>query len=156
THTITIDMTGTLNGLPVGPVPISGSAVGAGLVRNPSFTLTFTHPHPVSAGEPDTPDGTLSNTARSPANLLSVSLVPQNRSGAAIPGAPTQQVESIPPADSATVHFSLVSKVTGRVTAATLDSDQNVAGRFVLKSAVGELRVPVSPDSLVLPTQASA
>ena len=42
------------------------------------------------------------------------------------------------------------------MTAATLDSDDNVAGRFELKTAVGELGVPLSPDSLVLPKEASA
>ena len=40
------------------------------------------------------------------------------------------------------------------MTAATLDSDENVAGRFALKTAVGELGVPLSPDSLVLPKEA--
>lgn len=156
THTLNISMSGTLNGLPVGPVPISGAAQGAVLVRNPSFTLTFTHPDTVSAGEPYTLDVTVTNTSQSPANFVSVGLLPQNLSGATLVGDSTQQIDSIPPDDSGTVHFKLVSKVSGKVTAATLDSDQNVAGRFELKSAVGELGVPVSPDSLVLPPQASA
>ncbi|MGE5243771.1 MAG: carboxypeptidase regulatory-like domain-containing protein [Betaproteobacteria bacterium] len=156
THTIDIQMTGTLNGLPVGPVPISGSAVGAVLVRNPKFTLTFTHPDAVQAGEQYTLDVTVSNTSTSPANFVSLSLLPQNISGATIVGDSTQQIDSIAPADSATVHFTLVSKVSGKVTAATLDSDENVAGRFLLKASVGELGVPTSPDSLVLPSQASA
>ena len=43
---------------------------------------------------------------------------------------------------------------TGKVTAATLDSGENVAGRFQLKTAIGELGVPLSPDSLVLPKEA--
>ena len=156
THTITIQITGTLNGLPVGPVQITGEAVGAVLVRNPTFTLTFTHPDTVSAGEPYTLDVTVTNTSVSPANFVSVALYSQNISGATLTGDATQQVDSIPPADSATVHFNLVSKVTGKVTAATLDSDQNVAGRFQLKTAVGELGVPVSPDELILPSQASS
>jgi hypothetical protein len=42
------------------------------------------------------------------------------------------------------------------VTAATLDSDENVSGRFALKTAVGELGVPLSPDSLVLPKEAAS
>ena len=51
--------------------------------------------------------------------------------------------------------FRLISNLTGTVTAATLDSNENVAGRFQLKTAVGELGVPLSPDSLILPKEAS-
>src|SRR6185503_13317713 len=39
---------------------------------------------------------------------------------------------------------------------ATLDAEDKVAGRFALKTAVGELGVPLSPDSLVLPAEASS
>ncbi len=56
-------MAGTLEGLPVGPVPIRGRAAGAVLVRNPTFTLTFTHPDVVNAGEPYTLDVTVTNTS---------------------------------------------------------------------------------------------
>ena len=49
-----------------------------------------------------------------------------------------------------------MSRVSGKVTAATLDSDENVAGRFQLKTAVGADGVPLSPDSLVLPKEASS
>ncbi len=58
-----MEITGTLHGLPIGPVPIRGRAAGAVLVRNPKFTLTFTHPEVVSAGEPYTLDVTVTNTA---------------------------------------------------------------------------------------------
>ncbi len=153
-HVIEFNIRGTLLGLPVGPVPVTGRAAGAVAVRNPNFTLTFTHPDVVSAGEAYTLDVTVSNNSSSPANFVSVNLYGQYVSGAAVVGEPSRQIESIPPGDSATVTFDLLARVTGRVTAATLDSDENVQGRFSLKSAVGELGVPVSPDSLVLPTQA--
>ena len=35
-------------------------------------------------------------------------------------------------------------------------SDDNVTGRFALKTSVGELGVPLSPDSLVLPKEAGS
>ena len=64
-----MELSGILNGLPVGPVPIRGRAAGAVLVRNPRFTLTFTHPEIVNAGEPYTLDVTVTNTGESPREL---------------------------------------------------------------------------------------
>ncbi|MFN7916659.1 MAG: Ig-like domain-containing protein [Vicinamibacterales bacterium] len=155
THVVEMDLSGTLNGMPVGPVAVHGRVAGAVLVRNPKFQLTFTHPDTVNAGEAYTLDVTVTNTSTSPANFVSVNLFPANISGAQLTGSPSQSITSIEPGDSATVTFDLVSQRTGAVTAATLDSDENVAGRFVLKSAIGELGVPLSPDSLVLPKEAN-
>ena len=147
---------GTLNGLPVGPVAITGRAAGAVLVRNPTFTLTFVHPDTVVAGEPYAMDVAVTNTSDSPANFVSVNLFPRNISGATLTGDASQTVEFIAPGDTASVTFDLISTVTGKVTAATLDSDAQVAGRFELKHSVGDLGVPLSPDSLVLPKEANA
>ena len=155
-HIVEMEMKGILNGLPVGPVEIRGRAAGAVLVRNPTFTLTFTHPEVVSAGEPYTLDVSVTNTGQSPANFVSLNLYPRNVSGATIVGSNTRDIESILPGDSATVNFDLISRITGKVTAATLDSNENVAGRFALKTAVGELGVPLSPDSLVLPKESKS
>ena len=152
-HVVEMQMTGTLEGLPVGPVSIQGRAAGAVLVRNPAFTLTFTHPEVVSAGEPYSLDVTVTNTSSSPANFVSLNLFPGNVSGATVIGSSSREIESIPPGDSATVAFDLISNITGNVTAATLDSSENVSGRFALKTSVGELGVPVSPDTLVLPKE---
>ncbi len=155
THVVEMELAGTLNGLPIGPVPVRGRAAGAVLVRNPKFTLTFTHPDIVNAGEPYTLDVTVTNTSESPANFVSVNLFEANISGARLDDDPTKTLESIPPGDSATVTYHLTSFRTGTVTAATLDSDDNVAGRFVLESAIGELGIPLSPDSLILPKEAA-
>ena len=114
THVIEFNITGTLHGLPVGPVQVTGRAAGSVLVRNPSFTLTFTHPDTVAAGEHYSLDVTVTNTSDSPANFVSVNLFSQNVSGAAVVGDPSRQIESIPPSDSATVSFDLVSRVTGK------------------------------------------
>jgi hypothetical protein len=155
THVIEFGIRGTLQGLPVGPVQVTGRAAGSVLVRNPAFSLTFTHPEAVAAGEPYSLDVTVTNTSESPANFVSVNLFSRNVAGATVTGEPSRSVDSIAPGDSATVSFDLVARLTGRVTAATLDSDANVAGQFSLKTAVGELGVPVSPDSLILPKEAN-
>ena len=155
-HVIEMAISGTLHGLPVGPVPINGTARGSVLVRNPRFTLTFTHPEAVAAGERYSLDVTVTNTSESPANFVQLALNPQHVSGATILGDSMRSVESIAPGDSATVTFDLESRITGKVTAATLDSDGKVAGQFELKTAIGELDIPVSPDTLVLPKEASS
>ncbi len=156
THVVEMEIAGTLNGMPVGPVPIRGRAAGVVLVRNPKFTLTFTHPDVVNAGEAYTLDVTVTNTSDSPANFVSVNLFSQNISGARLDDEPSKSIEYIAPNDSASVSFRLISQRTGSVTAATLDSDENVAGRFALKTGVGEFGIPLSPDSLVLPKEAGS
>ncbi|MFO1432626.1 MAG: carboxypeptidase regulatory-like domain-containing protein [Candidatus Competibacteraceae bacterium] len=153
-HNLELELEGTLTGLPVGPVSVRGRAAGTVLVRNPTFTLTFTHPDVVNEGEDYNLDITVTNTSESPANVVSLDLYPQHISGAVLVGTGHQEIDSIPPNDSATVSYHLKSLVTGGVYAATLDSDEKVAGRFLLKTAVGELGIPLSPDSLVLPPEA--
>jgi hypothetical protein len=155
-HIIEMAISGTLLGLPIGPVPITGRAMGSVLVRNPTFTLTFTHPEIVTAGEAYTLDVTVTNTSTSPANLVSLTLYPEVVSGATIVGDPIRHIDTIAPGDSESVSFDLVAKVSGKVTAATLDSDDHVTGRFALKTSVGELGIPLSPDSLVLPKEAGS
>jgi 5-hydroxyisourate hydrolase-like protein (transthyretin family) len=154
-HIVEMRMHGTLNGLPIGPVPINGVALGSVLVRNPTFALTFTHPEVVSAGEKYTLDVTVTNSSASPANFVSVNLDAAHIGGAKLAGEPPPPIDSIAPGDSATVSFTLEAKLTGRVFAATLDADEGVTGQFGLKTSVGELGVPLSPDSLVLPKEAS-
>lgn len=154
-HIVEMRIKGTLNGLPVGPVEVTGTAMGAVLVRNPTFTLTFTHPEVVTAGEPYTLDVTVTNTSASPANFVSLNLNAHDIGGATLVGQASQAIDSIAPGDSSIVSFDLVAKVTGKVFAATLDADDGVTGRFGLKTSVGELGVPLSPDSLVLPQEAN-
>lgn len=155
-HTVEMEITGTLYGLPIGPVPVRGRAMGTVLVRNPTFTMTFTHPDLVNAGERYSLDVTVTNTSESPANFVSINLYSRYISGATLVGDPVRSVDSIPPGDSATVSYELISQVTGSVFAATLDSDENIKGKFLLKTSVGELGIPLSPDSLVLPKEANS
>ena len=162
THLVEMEITGTLIGLPIGPVTVRGRAVGAVLVRNPKFTLTFTHPDIVNAGEQYNLDVAVTNTSESPANFVSLNLYPRNISGATLTYAPpvraianVLRLTTSPRRLSATVSYTLISRITGRVFAATFDSDENVSGRFQLKTSVGESGSP-SPDSLVLPKEGRA
>ncbi len=102
-----MEITGTLHGLPIGPVTVRGRAAGAVLVRNPTFTLTFTHPEVVNAGEPYTLDVTVTNTTASPANFVSLNLFPRNVSGATIVGEPTRADRDDRAGRLATVSFDL-------------------------------------------------
>jgi hypothetical protein len=97
-HVIEMALEGMLNGLPVGPVPITGRAAGAVLVRNPKFTLTFTHPEIVTAGEAYTLDVTVTNTSESPANFVSVNLAGRQSAARRWGGG---ENEAIVPGDSA-------------------------------------------------------
>jgi hypothetical protein len=155
-HTVEMEISGTLYGLPIGPVPVRGRAMGTVLVRNPTFTMTFTHPDLVNAGERYNLDVTVTNTSDSPANFVSINLYPRYISGATLVGDPVRSIDSILPGDSATISYELISQVTGSVFAATLDSDEHIKGKFLLKTSVGELGIPLSPDSLVLPKEANS
>lgn len=152
THKVDFDITATLDGLPVGPVTLRGKATGAVLVRNPDFTVTLGHPSTVRAGEQYDLFVTITNTGKSIANLVSIGLDPRALSGAAfVDGeANTKSIDTILPGSSGTVKFRLVSQRTGAVTATAFESP-DVAGRFILRTGVGENSIPLSPDSLILP-----
>ncbi len=155
THTVEMNISAMLHGLPVGPVRISGRAVGVVEVRNPTFALTLSHPHTVSAGEEYELLVTVTNTSQSPANFVSLNLLPRSISGAVLaPGQPeTMQIETIAGGDSETVAFRLISQTTGAVTATSFTSE-GIPGRFEFRTAVGALGIPLSPNTLVLPPAA--
>jgi hypothetical protein len=73
THTVLVKISALLD-LPIGPVKISGSAVGTIEVRNPTFALTLSHPATITAGEEYDLLVTVTNTSESPANFVSLSL----------------------------------------------------------------------------------
>lgn len=152
THQLNFDIKATLEGLPIGPITITGKATGAVLVRNPDFTLTFGHPQTVRSGEEYDLFITVTNTSKATANLVSIYLDPRALSGSAFVTSetPDKQIDTILPGSSATVRYRLKSQKNGAVTATAFESD-DVKGRFILRSGVGEKGIPLSPDSLVLP-----
>src|SRR5882724_4194731 len=150
THRVQIKITGTLDGLPIGPVKISGSAIGTVEVRNPTFALTLAHPATVSAGEQYDFSVIVTNTSSTPANLVTLSLLPRSISGAVLQSSDTVQLDTIAAGDSATATFRLLAQQTGTVTSTSFTSD-GIPGKFELTTAVGALGIPMSPNTLVLP-----
>ncbi|MEJ2698984.1 MAG: hypothetical protein P8Z70_04900, partial [Desulfuromonadales bacterium] len=152
TQPVEFEITATLDGLPIGPVELTGHAKGAVLVRNPDFSLTMSHPSTVRTGEAYDLFVTVTNTGKTVANLVSVNLDPRAISGAVLADGEQadKEIETILPGDSATVEYHLVSQRTGAVTATVFESE-DVKGRFNLRTGVGENGIPLSPDSLILP-----
>jgi hypothetical protein len=153
THRIDFDIKAVLDGLPIGPVTLTGKASGAVLVRNPDFSITLGHPATVRSGEAYDLFVTVTNTSKSTANLVSLRLDQRALSGAVLASdeRPDRQIETILPGSSGTVKYGLVSQRTGKVTATAFAADPNVTGRFTLRLGVGELGIPLSPDSLIIP-----
>ncbi|MBW7884137.1 MAG: carboxypeptidase regulatory-like domain-containing protein, partial [Caldilineaceae bacterium] len=152
-HTVEMEITGTLYGLPDGPVPVKGRAVGVVEVRDPQFALTINHPATVSAGEEYDLLVTVANISTTPANFVSLNLLPRSISGAELLSSSSVQIETIGAGDAETVTFRLRALKTGTVIANSIAAD-GVSGKFELRTAVGELGIPLSPTSLVLPPAA--
>ncbi|MFN8491312.1 MAG: carboxypeptidase regulatory-like domain-containing protein [Caldilineaceae bacterium] len=149
-YTVNIKITGTLYGLPGGPVGVHGQAVGVVEVRNPTFSLTLNHPATISAGEEYDFLVTVTNISDTPANFASLSLLPSSISGAELLSDQVVQFATIAGGDSATAKFRLKALKTGNVVATSLAA-AGTPGKFELRTAVGELGIPMSPNSLVLP-----
>lgn len=158
THRIRVKVEAQLLGLPVGPVPLSGEALGTVVVRNPRFALTFNHPNVVRAGETYSLFVTIHNTGGADANLVTLGLDPNEISGATLVGdsdeaSPlgTVVVPAIRKMDTATVEYRLIARKNGQVTATGFTSDDPLGASFVLRTGVGDRGIPLSPESLVLP-----
>ena len=149
-----LDLTANLYGLAAGVVPIKGKAAGSVLVRNPSFSLTFSHPDVVRVGEPYTASITLLNTGVTPANLVQVSLNKNSISGAILDvgQAETIQLGTILPGQSATATYRMVAQRTGQIQFSDLTtSDNSVLGQFRFSMGVDAQGVPLSPDTIAMP-----
>jgi hypothetical protein len=151
THIVKVNFTGTLSGLPSGDAEVKGSATGAVIVRNPEFSVTFSHPSVVRAGEEYNIYVTLTNTSPVAANLVSLTMPASRLIGTSILSEETVSFETIEPAESETAKFRMLSLETGRVRASAFAAEGNVTGKFVLTAGVGEQGIPLSPDTLTLP-----
>ncbi len=164
THRLEVTINAELQGLPIGPVPLKGKALGTVLVRNPRFAFTFNHPNVVRAGETYSLFVTIHNTGAADANLVTLSLDPKDVSGATListsphpdplPGGDgsevgTVVVPTIRRNDVATVEYKLIARKNGQVTATGFTSD-SALGSFVLRTGIGDRGIPLSPESLVL------
>jgi len=159
-HDVDFDIRAELLGLPVGPVPLEGSAHGVVLVRNAYFDVTFTVPTVVRADEEFSVFATVTNIGQGTGHDVNMTLDGSRLSGARLLSAATQTIASLPPGDAATLEYRFRSDVTGEVVASYLRFDTSggvdVTGRLNFMLGVGERRVAQSPDTLVLPTAVRA
>jgi len=156
-HLIKVHVTGEIDGLASGrPAPIDTSVPGVVIVRDPRFALTFIHPWIVRAGETYQLQVVVTNTSTTPVYDLHMSLPDNELSGVQLvdPGEYDQTVDELPPSGSATVTWDLLSLKTGRVVASAFNtSSSTLTASFRFHAGVGELGIPLSPDSLVLPPE---
>lgn len=154
-HQISFDIEGRLEGLPIGPVRLRGAATGAVLVRDASFSVTFTHPSVVRAGQEYDLGLTLYNSGTTLINGSQAELARQSIIGATLLGDATQRQfqGTLRPGETATVKWRLRANVTGQVTAAYAKVGDNIGAGLNLVTGVGDRNVPLSPDSLILPDE---
>lgn len=150
-YTLKFDIHAELEGLPVGPIGISGAATGAVLVRNPYYDMTFTLPSVVRADEPFTMFATITNIGKGIGNDVTISLDEQALSHLRIDGDRVQHINTLMPGDAATIEYRLIPEVTGKAVATYLKFD-GATGRLRFTVGVDERNVPLSPDTLVLPS----
>jgi hypothetical protein len=154
-HSMDMTIHATLDGLPSGPVDIMGMAVGSVLVKDPTFSIVLSHPDMVRAGETYDLYATVYDTGDVAANLVSVNLNSNSVSGARLVSGDGQVFDALAPGESGTARFTMVAQKTGRVTAASLNSDPGLSALFQLRVGIGERGVPLAPNVIVLPVTAS-
>jgi Bacterial Ig-like domain/Carboxypeptidase regulatory-like domain len=143
-----------LEGLPTGPVTLTGSANGGVLVRNPYFNMTFTVPGVVRSGELFNVYATVTNTSQSFANNLTVAIDAASLSGLVLTSGPIPPIPTLNPGDSTTLQFQFKSLTTGKVVANYLHFDTNDGTTGTLNFTLGVYGngTPMSPDTIVLPS----
>ncbi|MCP4214669.1 MAG: carboxypeptidase regulatory-like domain-containing protein, partial [bacterium] len=158
-HIVTVDFEGTLSGDNFDTdVPVKGSASGVVVVRNPTYSITFSHPEIIRMGEEYDIYVTMTNTSTVPANMVSLNMNNligcrfENKNPEDQPG--LRKFDQIAPGQSETAKYRMVSEKTGKVCATAFEADENIAGEIRLTAGVGELNIPLSPDTLILPTHA--
>jgi hypothetical protein len=151
-HVMDIELTGNLDGLAAGTVTIKGKAAGSVLVRNPRFSMAFSHPRTIRAGEPYDAFVTILNTSSTVANLVQVTLSSASISGGVLESAETVQLGTILPGQTATARYRIRAQRTGAISFSNLTtSDDSLVGRFRLKAGIDERGVALSPDTIAMP-----
>ena len=153
-HTISFDVNATLEGLPTGPVALTGTAEGGVLVRNPYFNMTFTVPGVVRKGELFNVFATVTNISQVAANNLTVNFDNASTSGVTLVGGLSPVIPTLNPGDSTTLTFQFQSLRTGQVVASYLnfDTQDGTTGNLAFTLGVFANGTPMSPDTLVLPS----
>ncbi|MCH9646794.1 MAG: carboxypeptidase regulatory-like domain-containing protein [Deltaproteobacteria bacterium] len=154
-HIVSLDIEGILQGLPTGLQPVSGVARGVVLVRDPTFGVVLSHPASVQANQEYSLRLSLTNTSNAPANLVTVRLPVSGVAGAEVIGTNERVIETLLPTQTEVLQFRVRSRVSGRVVSTALRTGDNVSGRIELTTAVGDVTTPPTPNSIVLPAEAS-
>ena len=155
THVLSMDIFGEIVRPGRDPLPVLSRAQAAVEVVDARFHLTFSHPNVVQDGTEYTLYVTVTNQSQQTQNLVSVEIRDEHMVGAE-PVDPTDDmkrtIESLEPNQSETLEFELRSLVTGKVVATTFQSESlNVLGTILLRTGVGELGIPLSPTTLLMP-----
>jgi hypothetical protein len=153
-YTVNFGINATLEGLPTGPVTLTGSASGGLLVRNPYFNMTFTVPGVVRSGELFNVYATVTNTSKAFANNLTVAIDAASLSGAVLTSGPMPPIPTLNPGDSTTLTYQFKALVTGQVVANYLhfDTQDGTTGTLNFTLGVFANGTPMSPDTIVLPS----
>ncbi len=155
THTLLIDITATLARPGREPLPMLSRIQAAVEVVDARFNLTFSHPDVVREGEAYSLFVTVTNLSRATQNLITVDLDEQHITGAhrADPNDPLRKtIEILAPGQAETLEYRLVADLDGKVVATTFQSSSAAGqGTIRLRTGVGELGIPLSPATLVLP-----
>lgn len=155
-HVMNLKLTADLDGLAAGTVKIEGKAAGSVLVRNPTFSMAFSHPRTTRAGEAYDAYVTLLNTSPLPVNFVSVSLAAASLSGGVLESEHSVQLGTIQPGGTAMAKFRIRAQRTGSITFSNLTTGEDaVTGRFRLQMGIDERGVALSPDSIGLPDYVS-
>ena len=156
------------------PVPLEGTATGTVLVRHPTLSMSISHPDVVRAGETYSVFITVHNVDQelppTPLSCVKVNLDPNKISGATLVenshtdgslcgGAPplgTTVVPELDAGDAEVVEYQFIARRNGRVTASVFapEPGASLTGGFVFRTGVGDLGIPLSPDTLILPPYA--
>jgi hypothetical protein len=151
-HVMDLELNGELDGLAAGTVKITGRAAGSVLVRNPKFSLTFSHPRTVRTEEPYDAFVTILNTSQVEANFVSVTLPRGSISGGELMTTEKVELGTIKPGETKTAKYRIRAKRTGRVTFSNLTtSEDSILGRFKLRLGVDDRGVELSPDTIAYP-----
>lgn len=151
-HVMDLELNGELDGLAAGTLKIKGRAAGSVLVRNPKFSLTFSHPRTVRTEEPYDAFVTILNTSQVEANFVSVTLPKGSISGGELMTAEKVELGTIKPGETRTAKYSIRAKRTGRVAFSNLTtSEDSILGRFKLRLGVDDRGVELSPDTIAYP-----
>jgi len=154
-HTIRFKLQGILEGLPAGPVTVSGEVFGAIRVRDASFAVSFTHPGVVRVGQEYDLGVTLFNSGSRDilgafADLSALRIVGADLADPA-QGTERNFPAPLKPGASGTISWRLKAQVTGAVTASFVKVEGATGTCLELVTGVGDRNVPLSPDSLILP-----